>query len=94
MNQWARHWENPDQNMREMVEALRKAGRQVIQRKTDIDLIVGYDRVTYLLEVKNGKNAPMTKTQEGLLLNWKGGPLYVVRSIEEALDLTSGVLLK
>lgn len=89
---WAK---NTDDNQAEMVAALRKAGRSVWVINGTLDLGVGYGRQTYLLECKRyGQPIELTESQKRLISGWKGGPIYTVRSIDEALDLTSGVLLK
>ena len=80
-----------DKNQKEIVLALRKAGRSVFD--TSIvgfgfpDLVVGYDGKTFLLEIKEGTN-PLTGQQVQLLSEWRGAKILVVRSAEEAINVT------
>lgn len=49
------------------------------------DLLVGYRRATYLLEVKS-PGGSLTPAQVAWHRDWKGLPVAVVHSVEEALD--------
>lgn len=48
------------------------------------DLVVGYKGRTYLFEVK-GPQGRMSESQETFRGRWRGGPLIVVKTREEAL---------
>ena len=50
------------------------------------DLLVGYDGRTYLMEVKNteGRNR-FTPAQIEFHAKWRGGPLLIIRTPEEAV---------
>ncbi|HEU4431092.1 MAG TPA: hypothetical protein VFT98_20205 [Myxococcota bacterium] len=48
------------------------------------DLLVGWRSRTYLLEVKTGRGK-RTPLQEQLAGLWNGGPLVLVRTVDEAL---------
>lgn len=50
------------------------------------DLVVGYKGRTYLLEVK-GPRGRLEASQDAFRLRWRGGPLNVVRTRGEALDV-------
>lgn len=79
-----------DANANAIVSALRAAG--CVVRFIDCpvgvggipDVLVGFRGATYLLElkVKGGRLNPKQRAFHG---NWNGGPLAVVRSVDEAL---------
>ena len=78
-----------DANQPAIVSALRKVGCTVQSLaavgKGVPDLLVGYQGKTYLLEVKDGKWT-LTPDQVDWHGKWKGGPLRVVASIDEAIE--------
>ena len=82
-----------DNNHKEIVEALRKAGASIIDTAKLggglPDLIVGYNGKTFLVEVKNLKTqygrAGLNKNQRKWLEEWTGGPFAMVSDIESAL---------
>lgn len=80
-----------DENQTEIVEALRKAGRQVLISsqigKGFPDIIVGYNGKNFLLEIKIEKGK-LTPDQEKFFQAWRG-QVAIVRTVEEALALTS-----
>lgn len=82
-----------DANQAEIAAALRTVGATV-QSLAAVgngvpDLLVGFRRATYLLEVKDGKKPPsareLTTDQIAWHLEWNGGPCVVVNSVCEAL---------
>lgn len=81
-----------DANQKDIVAALRNRGANVYISssfgKGFPDLIVGYQGVLCLLEIKDGDKPPsaqkLTKDQEKFHADWTGLPLYVVKSIAEA----------
>jgi len=82
-----------DRNQAEIAAALRNAGATV-QSLAAVgdgvpDLLVGFRRATYLLEVKDGKKPPsareLTECQINWHASWFGGPCVVVTSAAEAL---------
>jgi len=84
-----------DKNHAEVVAALRKVGASV-QSLASIgkgcpDLLVGYHGILYLMEVKDGTNVPskqlLTDDQKKWHEAWTGSPVYVVRSIDQALRI-------
>ena len=82
-----------DRNQPEIVEALRNAGAKVYSLAAVgggiPDLVVAYQRQTYLLEVKDGTKPPsereLTPDQVRFHVEWNGGPCLVVNSVSEAL---------
>ena len=83
-----------DENQGDIVHALRACGayvRVVSQGEGIPDLLVGYRGFTLLLEVKDGKKSPSTRTltpaEEKFFKEWTGGLIAVVNSVDEALDI-------
>lgn len=83
-----------DANQREIVAALRKLGATV-QSLADVgrgcpDLLVGFRGRTYLMEVKDGAKRlsarALTPDEEAWVAAWKGSPVFVVESIEQAIE--------
>ena len=85
-----------DANKAEIVSALRAAGCVVWDLKLPVDLLVGANGKTMLVEIKNGRAVPSaqkyTKLQESFMSTWTGGPVATVRDVEGAL--TAARLLK
>lgn len=79
-----------DDNEAEIVKALRAAGAYVYYLDHPADLLVGYQKRSILLEVKDGNKPPsarkLTPNEQKFHDEWTGGPLYVVTCIQEALD--------
>lgn len=82
-----------DRNQPEIVAALRKVGATVVSLAAAgdgiPDLLVGFRRETFLLEVKDGLLPPSARQlndeQVGWHIRWGGGPCTVVNSADEAL---------
>lgn len=81
-----------DANQKEIVAALRKVGATV-QTLHEVgkgcpDLLVAFRGVNYLLEVKDGKKTPskqrLNEDEQEWHAKW-GGPVHVVRSVDEAI---------
>lgn len=83
-----------DDNEKEIVVALRKAGAYVSFIDEPCDLIVGYQGKTILLEVKDGNKPPsarkLTHNEQKFHDEWTGGELYVVTCVDDALDRLHG----
>lgn len=83
-----------DANQPEIVEALRKVGASVTSL-ADVkcgcpDLLVGFHGETYLLEVKAGPKARLTKAQ----VIWHGawqGQVARVDTVDEALEAVGAI---
>lgn len=80
---------NVDLNQSEIVEALRAVGATVqhlhFVGKGCPDLLVGYRLKNHLLEVKSGPKDNLTPDEAEWHASWRGRPVTVVRSAEEAL---------
>ena len=80
-----------DANQASIIAVLRQVGATVVDLsavgKGCPDLLVGHRGVTYLLEVKNvkGKNRT-TPDQDVFYAWWRGAPVSIVRTADEALS--------
>lgn len=76
----------------EIIDALTHAGYSVAQLsgKGIPDLIVGCPKTrrTHLLEVKS-KGGTLTAAQRDFIRSWRGSPVWVVQSGDEALDVVA-----
>lgn len=88
-----------DANQNEIVEALRAVGATVQSLAACgngvPDLLVGFRRGTWLLEVKDGHKPPsareLTPDQVRWHCDWTGCPCSVVNSVEEALAFIGAI---
>lgn len=83
-----------DENQGLIVKALRACGatvRIITQGDGIPDLLVGYRGHTILLEVKDGNKPPsarqLTTAEQIFFDQWTGGKLFIVNSVEEALEV-------
>jgi threonine dehydrogenase-like Zn-dependent dehydrogenase len=85
-----------DSNQPEIVEALRRFGAAVLvtsQLKGAMDLLVGYNGNTYIVEVKDGDKPPsQIKLTKGELkckamFEAVGVTYHVIKSVDEAIEL-------
>lgn len=82
-----------DDNEREIIDALKKAGAYVKQINDDgsFDLLVWFNNKCLLLEVKDGKKPPsarkLTEAEQKFHDEYPGDNLFIVNSVEEALSL-------
>lgn len=82
-----------DANHAEIAKALEDAGCTVMDTaaagRGAPDLVVGWHGVTYLLEIKSGSRARHVRKDEDhqreWRARWRGGPAFVVASVDEAL---------
>lgn len=87
MPRWAKMIDNSQPLI---VEALRKAGRDVIVWNDIFDLIVGYQGFTYILDCKSKETRHgLTDKQKEWVRKWTGGAIAIVYTPEEALLATS-----
>jgi hypothetical protein len=80
-----------DANQSQVVLALRSAGAYVWVIGLPVDLLVGYNNQTYLVEIKDGPKKGLTRLQQDFFGNWIGGGLHRIESPDEALRMI-GVL--
>ena len=79
-----------DKNHAEIVRGLRQAGL-IVHDTSRLgggfpDLVVLREGHAILLEVKTAKGK-LTKDEKEFFDTWQGGPVYIVRSVEEALQI-------
>ena len=80
-----------DANQEQVVSALRAAGAYVWIIGLPVDLLVGYEGHTFLMEVKDGSKKRLTKLQEDFFQKWTGSTVCRVDGPEAALRML-GVL--
>lgn len=78
-----------DGNETELVNEFKRLGFSVERLSTPLDLLVGYNEKTYLVEVKMPKGS-FTKRQKEFIERWLGG-YYVVRSKEDVQQFVNFV---
>lgn len=97
MSRFAR---NKDANHRSIVAVLRVCGASVETIEAGKagcpDLLVGIFGVTELVEVKDGaakdrRQRELRETQEAWHRSWRGRPVRVVRSLDDALELVASM---
>ena len=80
-----------DKNQKDVVKALRDYGADVFLLHTVgggiPDLLVCYNEQTILMEVKDGADKQLTPLQIKLFVNWQGGPLHRVNSVQESIEV-------
>ena len=82
-----RHAARVDANQQSIVTALRDAGAYVWIIGLPVDLLVGYQQKTFLVEIKTTSKKRLTKLQADFFLRWTGGLLYRINSPEAALRM-------
>ena len=77
-----------DANKQEIVDYLLSVGCSVYDVRQPVDLLVGANGRTCLVELKDGSKPPSkrkyTKAQQAFMATWKGGPVATVTDIEAA----------
>jgi hypothetical protein len=76
-----------DANQAEIVKALRDAGAYVWIIGLPVDLLVGYNNHTFLVEVKDGPRKRLTALQQDFFYNWSGSTLARIDGPEAALRM-------
>ena len=80
-----------DANQTQVISALRAAGAFVWIIGLPVDLLVGYQGQTFLMEIKSGPKKPFTPLQLEFFENWKGGTLCKVEGPESALKTIGAI---
>lgn len=79
-----------DRNHREIVEALRQFGATVFDThelgRGYVDICVGFGGRTYLMELKS-EGGRLTEAEKQFRGSWRGSPIYIIHSVEEAIDI-------
>lgn len=85
-----------DANHSEVKQALESAGWDVADTHTlgrgFPDLVIGKGGLTILVEVKSGEKAGLTQAEAQFFSQWSGGPLLIVRSALEAVEMVEAIL--
>jgi len=76
-----------DANQAQIVSALRAAGAYVWIIGLPVDLLVGYNNHTFLVEVKDGPRKRLTALQQDFFDNWSGSTLARIDGPEAALRM-------
>lgn len=76
-----------DANQAQIVSALRAAGAYVWIIGLPVDLLVGYNDQTFLVEIKDGPKKRLTKLQQDFFENWSGSTLARIDGPEAALRM-------
>jgi hypothetical protein len=80
-----------DATQEQVVIALRAAGAYVWIIGLPVDLLVGYETKTYLVEVKSGPKKRLTKLQEDFFAKWTGSELVRIETPEQALKMIGAI---
>ena len=81
-----------DANEPEIVEYFKKRGFSVERLNTPLDLLIGYKKRNYLVEVKMPKKS-LNENQDKFTKAWKG-QFAVISSIEQAEDWANRLILE
>jgi hypothetical protein len=76
-----------DANQAQIVSALRAAGAYVWVIGLPVDLLVGYNNHTFLVEIKDGPTKRLTSLQQDFFAKWTGGTLCRIDGPEAALRM-------
>jgi hypothetical protein len=76
-----------DANQAQIVSALRAAGAYVWIISLPVDLLVGFNGHTFLVEVKDGPRKRLTGLQQDFFDNWSGSTLARIDGPEAALRM-------
>lgn len=83
MGMRGQHKNKRDANEAAIVLTLRAHGFDVVHTDKPLDLVVGRDGKTYLIEIKNGPKAKLTAFQEAFFGQWRGHAA-ILTSVQEA----------
>ena len=86
-----RHAARVDANQEAIVSALRNAGAYVWIIGLPVDLLVGYQQQTFLVEIKTTSKKRLTKLQADFFLKWSGCLLFRIDSPEAALRMLKDI---
>ncbi len=83
-----RYAASTDLNQKEIVDALKKIGCDVETIGRPVDLLVGYRKRNFLIEVKRPGEKVRTDAQREFLASWKG-QVRIVETPYEAIRLVT-----
>ena len=76
-----------DANQEAIVSALRAEGAYVWIIGLPVDLLVGYNNHTFLVEIKTNSKKGLTKLQVDFFKHWTGGTLARIDNPESAIRM-------
>lgn len=83
-----------DSNHKQIVDGLRRYGATVLdtsQLKNCFDILVGYNGVNYIIEIKDGKKSKsqtkLTDGEKDFKNTWKGGKYHIAYSLDQAIEI-------
>ena len=83
-----------DVNEKEIIDGLKAASCSVLQLDV-VDLLVGRAGANFILEVKNPDQPPskrrLTESEDAFIRSWRGRPVVVVETLEEALRAVGAI---
>ena len=88
MSSMPKYAASTDLNQKEIIDALEKIGCTVVAIRTPVDLLVGYRKRNFLIEVKRPGEKVRTESQRRFLEDWNG-QVRVCSSPEEAIRLVT-----
>ena len=88
-----RYAKKRDKSEKALVEYLRASGCTVYLTDQPTDAIVGFQGQTFIVEFKTG-NKPLNENQKKFIDEWKGAPVIVMRTIEDAKALIDEALTR
>lgn len=74
-----------DQNEAVIIAALRQCGATVEQLDQPVDLLVGWQGMTAIAEIKKPKRGKLTPGQKTFLETWQGSPVAILTSADQAV---------
>ena len=86
-----RYQKQRDKNEKEIIEYFEKRGFSVYKLDQPVDLLLGYQKKNYLVEVKMPKKGRLTPNQKDFMEIWNG-QFIVIDSIEQAGRFADGVI--
>lgn len=88
-----------DANQNEIVDALRSVGALVLSLaaigKGCPDLLVSWNGVLVLMEIKDGSKPPsqrkLTPMEMNFFNKWSNSPVFVVESVDDAINILNSI---
>jgi hypothetical protein len=79
-----------DANQASIVRALRAVGASVLhvhQLKNCFDILVGYRKRTFLMEIKVSEKETLTPGEAEFMRTWQGTPYHIVYTVDQAIRI-------
>jgi hypothetical protein len=79
-----------DRNQASIVRAMRAVGASVLhthQLKNAFDLLVGYRKRTFLMEIKFSEQDELTTGESEFHRTWQGTPVHIVYTADQAIRI-------